>query len=110
VVQTQDGWVLIQNPSATLTTTGNNQSATRGTAITLVATLVPGESGGSVTGADIFFTTSAGTLSSREVATDANGNATVTLTLPNAAEKVTVTAEGQYGLGHPIATFTETSQ
>jgi hypothetical protein len=33
----------------------------------------------------------------------------VTLTLPGTAGPVHVTAEGQYGLGHPTATFTETA-
>jgi hypothetical protein len=42
--------------------------------------------------------------------TDASGVASVTLTLPSGAQTVTVTAEGPYGLGHPIVTFTETSQ
>jgi hypothetical protein len=35
--------------------------------------------------------------------------ASVTLTLGSAGT-VNVTAEGQYGLGHPVASFTETSQ
>jgi hypothetical protein len=32
------------------------------------------------------------------------------LTLPATAGAVHVTAEGQYGLGHPVVTFTETAQ
>ena len=42
--------------------------------------------------------------------TNGSGVASVTLTLPSAAQTVTVTAEGPYGLGHPIATFTDVSQ
>jgi hypothetical protein len=110
VTQTQDGWIFVQNPAATLTKTGDGQSATRGTNITLTATLNPGSSGGSTTGAEIFFTASAGTLSGREVATNSAGQATVTLTLPSSPGTVTVTAEGQYGLGHPVVTFTETAK
>ncbi len=48
--------------------------------------------------------------SARRIATtDSSGNATVTLTLPNGTGQVTVTAEGPWPLGHPVATFTETS-
>jgi hypothetical protein len=32
------------------------------------------------------------------------------LTLPSPAGTVHVTAEGQYGLGHPVAAFTETAE
>ena len=39
----------------------------------------------------------------------APGMPRVTLTLPIGTGKVTVTAEGPWPLGHPVATFTETS-
>jgi uncharacterized protein YfaS (alpha-2-macroglobulin family) len=81
-----------------------------GTKVNLSVTIQPGQSGGTAPGATVFFTTDAGTLSSRLVTTDANGNAPVTLTLPNGAATVHITAEGPYGLGHPVATFMETSQ
>ena len=42
--------------------------------------------------------------------TNSTGVASVTLTLPGSAQTVAVTAEGPYGLGHPVATFTETAQ
>jgi hypothetical protein len=35
--------------------------------------------------------------------------AKVTLTLPGTPGPVTVTAEGPYGLGHPVVTFNETA-
>lgn len=41
--------------------------------------------------------------------TNNSGVASVTLTLPATAGPVTVTVEGPYGLGHPIATFNETA-
>jgi hypothetical protein len=43
--------------------------------------------------------------------TNSSGVASVTLTLPSTTGTVTVTAEGPYGLGHPVVTpsFTETS-
>ena len=41
--------------------------------------------------------------------TDSFGVAKVKLTLPGTAQVVTVTAEGPYALGHPVATFTETA-
>jgi hypothetical protein len=110
VAQTQDGWIFVQNPAATLTKTGDGQSGAPGSTLTLSATLVPGGSGGTPAGGSILFTTSAGTLSAREVTTNSSGVATVTLTLPSTAGTVTVTAEGQYGLGHPVVKFTETSQ
>jgi uncharacterized repeat protein (TIGR03803 family) len=110
VTQTQQGWIFVQNPAATLTKTGDAQTATHGTNITLTATLVPGQSGAGLTGAGIFFTASAGTLSAREVTTNSSGQASVTLTLPPTPGAVTVTAEGPYGLGHPEVTFTETAQ
>lgn len=108
--QTQEGWILVGNPAATLTKTGDGQSATRGTQITLSVTLGVGSSGGNQQGASILFTTDQGTLSAREVQTNSSGVASVTLTLPGSPGTVHVTAEGPYGLGHPVVTFTETSQ
>ena len=111
VTQQQEGYIFVGNPSATLTQTGNNQTGQPGTNLNLSVNLQPGLSGGtSGTGADILFTTSSGTLSNRIVTTDASGNAAVVLTLPGSAGNVQVTAEGPFGLGHPVATFTETTQ
>ena len=104
--QTQGGWIVVGNPAATLTKTGDAQT---GSSLTLTATLNVGSSGATPQGASVLFTTTGGTLSSRIVTTDSSGNATVTLTLPNGTGKVTVTAEGPWPLGHPVATFTETS-
>jgi hypothetical protein len=66
----------------------------------------------------VLFTTSAGSLSdgtksgSKIIVVTNNSGVTpgITLTLPTTAEPVTVTAEGPYGLGHPVAMFNETSQ
>ena len=118
--QTQGGWIVVGNSAAALAkTSGDGQTGTKGTVIpqALTVTLTPGQSGGGNAGASILFTTSAGSLSngtssgSKVIAvTNSSGVASVTLTLPSTAETVTVTAEGPYGLGHPVATFTETSQ
>ncbi|HWZ82829.1 MAG TPA: glycoside hydrolase family 44 protein [Terriglobales bacterium] len=110
VAQQQSGWILVGNPAATFSKTGDNQSGTHGTTLNLSVTLQPGQSGGTASGATVFFTTDAGTLSNRLVTTDFSGKAAVTLTLPGTAATVHVIAEGPFGLGHPIATFTETSQ
>jgi hypothetical protein len=119
VTQTQGGWIVVGNPAATFTQTGSGQAGARGTALPtpLTFTLVPGASGGTIDGASILFSTNAGTLSNgtpggqKVIAlTNSSGVASVTLTLPASAGTVTVTAEGPYGLGHPVATFTETSQ
>ncbi len=110
VVQTQGGWILIGNPAATITKTGDNQTGTRGTTLNLSVTLVPGQSGGVGAGATILFTTDAGSLSTRMVQTDNSGKAAIVLTLPATAGVVHVTAEGPYGLGHPVVSFTETVQ
>ena len=111
VTQQQEGYIFVGNPSATLTQTGNNQTGQPGTNLNLSVNLQPGLSGGtSGTGADILFTTSSGTLSNRIVTTDASGNAAVVLTLPGSAGTVQVTAEGPFGLGHHVVTFTETTQ
>lgn len=122
VTQTQGGWVVVGNPAATLAkTSGDGQTGTKGTALpqALTVALTPGQSRGGKAGASILFTTSAGSLSngttsgSRVIAvTNSSGVASVTLTLSSTAETVTVTAEGPYGLGHPVVTpaFTETSQ
>ncbi len=110
VAQQQSGWILVGNLPASLTKTGDNQKGAAGSNLTLSVTLNPGQSGGSAAGGTIFFTTSAGTLSSRTVTTNSSGVATVVLTLPSTAETVHVTAEGQYALGHPEVTFTETAQ
>jgi hypothetical protein len=117
--QTKGGWIVVGNPPATFTQTGSGQSGAAGTALAnpLTVTLLPGSSGGTNTGASILFSTSAGTLSNgtssgpKVIAiTNSSGVASVTLTLPSAAGPVNVTAEGPYGLGHPVATFAETSQ
>ena len=111
VQQMQGGWIVVGNPPATLAEKGNGQSGAPGTQLSLSVTLAPGKSGGtSGTGADILFTADAGTLSNRIVTTDANGNAAVVLTLPASAGVVHVTAEGPWGLGHPVVIFTETVQ
>jgi hypothetical protein len=102
--------VLVGNPSATLTKTGDNQSAARGKTLTLTATFVPGSSGASAGNVTILFGTSAGTLSSRILRTNGSGQATVTLTLPSTPGKVTVTAQAPIPWGGYKATFTETAQ
>ncbi len=106
--QTQGGWIVVGKPAATLAKTGDNQT---GGTLTLTATLAPGSSGGTASGASVFFTTDSvsATLSSRIVTTDSSGKASVVLTLPPGTGVVHVNAEGPYGLGHPVATFTETS-
>jgi hypothetical protein len=111
VVQQQSGWILVGNPPSSLTKTGDKQTGKVGTQVNLSVTLNPGQSGGTPAGATILFTAGAGSsLSSRIVTTDSSGKAAVVLTLPSAAGTVHVTAEGQFALGHPIATFTETAQ
>jgi hypothetical protein len=110
VAQKQSGWILVGNPAATFTKQGDNQSGGRGTNLNLSVTLQAGQSGGNASGATVFFTTDAGTLSTRLVTTDSSGKAAVVLTLPPNPGTVHVTAEGPFGLGHPVATFTETAQ
>jgi len=119
VTQTQGGWIVVGNPAATFsTTTGGGQTGTHGTVLPtpLTVTLSPGSSGGTNTGASVLFSTDSGTLSNGTTSgpkvvavTNSSGVASVTLTL-GAAGQVQVTAEGPYGLGHPVANFTETSQ
>ncbi|HTZ84287.1 MAG TPA: glycoside hydrolase family 44 protein [Candidatus Acidoferrales bacterium] len=119
--QTQGGWIVVGNPAATLTqTSGNNQTGAVGSTLAspLTVTVSPGQSGGSAAGASILFTASAGSLTygstsgAKVIAiTNGSGVASVTLTLPANPGVVTVTAEGPYGLGHPVAaSFTETAQ
>jgi len=108
--QEQSGWIVVGNPPATLTKQGDGQTGAPGANLNLSVTLNPGASGGSPTGATVYFTTSAGTLSNQLVTTDSSGNAAVVLTLPSSAGTVQVTAQGPYGLGHPVETFTETVQ
>ncbi len=119
VIQKQGSWIIVGNPPATLTQTGNGQTGGVSTTLTLSVTLVPGTSGAtSGAGATIRFTTDAGTLSggtagnatTQLVTTNSSGVATVTLTLPATAGPVTVIVEGPYQLGHPIAKFSETAQ
>jgi hypothetical protein len=108
VVETQSGWIVVGNPPATFTKTGDHQKGQPGGQLNLSVTLNPGKSGGSAAGGRVLFTSNKGTLSNRIVDTDSNGNAAVVLTLPANPGTVHVTAEGQFGLGHPVATFTET--
>ena len=110
VAQQQGGWMLVGNPPASLLKTGDLQHGRRGTQLNLSITLNPGQSGGSAAGGTILFTTDFGSLSQHLVTTDSNGNASVVLTLPSGPALVHVRAEGQYALGHPVATFMEFSQ
>jgi hypothetical protein len=121
VTQTQGGWIVVGKPAATLAkTTGDGQTGGKGTQlpVALVVTLTPGQSGGTAIGASVLLTASGGTLSDGtnsgpKIVVVTNGSGVtppVTLTLPSTAGPVTVTAEGPYGLGHPAATFNETSQ
>ncbi|HUM06680.1 MAG TPA: glycoside hydrolase family 44 protein [Terriglobales bacterium] len=110
VSQDQSGWILVGNSPATLSKTGDPGSGPHGSNITLQVTMNAGSSGGSNSGASIFFTTDAGTLNNRIVKTNGSGQASVVLTLPNSTGTVHVTAEGPYELGHPVVTFTEQSQ
>jgi hypothetical protein len=120
ITQTQGGWIVVGNPAATFTNkTGDTQTGTKGTVLptALTVTLSPGSSGGTKSGASVLFTASAGSVSNGTssgakviAVTNSSGVASVTLTLPATAQTVTVTAEGPYGLGHPVATFTETAQ
>jgi len=110
IAQAQSGWILVGNLPASLSKTGDKQKGAVGTQLNLSVKLNPGQSGGSAAGGTILFTASAGSLSSRTVVTDSSGAAAVVLTLPPNPGTVHVAAEGQYGLGHPTATFTETAQ
>jgi hypothetical protein len=110
VTQTQEGWILVGNPPATLIKTGDGQTGTRGSVLNLSVQINVGQSGGSAEGASILFTTDQGSLSVRKTKTDSSGRAAVQLTLPNTPGTVHVTAEGPFELGHPLVTFTETSQ
>jgi hypothetical protein len=117
--QTEGGWIVVGNPAATLAkTAGDGQNGMHGTTLPtpLTVTLAAASSGGTNTGASVLFSTSAGSLSNGTASgakviavTNSSGVASVTLTLPSTIGPVMVTAEGPYGLGHPVATFTETS-
>jgi fibronectin type 3 domain-containing protein len=110
--QAQGGWVLVGNPAATFSETGNSQTGAANTNLELSVTLNAGSSGGTNTGASVLFTTDAGNFggaTQQIVTTNGSGAASVTLTLPASAGTVHVTAEGPYGLGHPVATFIETA-
>ncbi len=109
ITQNEGGWIVVGNPPASLAKTGDKQQGAPGTQLNLSVTLSPGQSGGSAAGGTVFFSTSAGSLSSRIVTTDSSGKAAVVLTLPSNPGTVHVTAEGQYGLGHPNVVFTETA-
>jgi hypothetical protein len=123
---TKGGWLVVGKPAATLAkTAGDAQTGTVGTVlpVDLTVTLSPGSSGGTPGGASVFFTTSAGSLTNVAVGgehvfsgskviavTNGSGVAKVTLTLPATAGPVTVTAEGPFGLGHPVVVpFAETA-
>ena len=110
LVQNQQGWIVVGNPPAKFTKTGDHQKGSRGSQLNLSVNLNPGRSGGAATGGTVLFTTERGTLSSRIVTTDASGNAAVVLTLPQNSGTFHVTAEGQFALGHPVAKFTETAE
>ncbi len=112
-VQTQQGWVVATVPASRITKTGDNQTGKPGATIKLTATFVQGASGGTGAtsgGVDLLFSASGGALSQRIVRTQANGEATVELTLPSTHGPVTVSAVGPVFWGSPSATFTATVQ
>jgi len=110
ISQKQSGWIVVGNPPATFSKTGDHQKGAPGSQLNLSVVLHAGRSGGSAAGGTVLFTTDAGTLSNRLVTTDSSGNAPVVLTLPGNSGVVHVTAEGQFGLGHPVVKFAETAQ
>jgi hypothetical protein len=117
--QTASGWIVVGKPAATFAITGgNSQSGSAGTALaqSLSVTLSSVPSGFSATGASVFFTTSAGTLSNGTTSgssviatTNSSGIASVTLTLPSSKGTVTVTAQDQFALGGTSVTLSETA-
>ena len=119
VTQTEGGWIVVGNPPATLASTGGGQTGSTGKALAqpLTVTLNPGQSGGAAGGASILFTASAGSLASGTTSgssvvavTNASGVASVTLTLPSAAQKLTVEAQAPLALGGAVVDFAETAQ
>ena len=110
VTQNQSGWILVGNPAATFTKAGDGQHGSPGGQLNLSVTVNPGQSAGTAPGTPVLFTTSAGSLSSRLVTADSNGNAAVVLTLPGSPGTVHVEAEGPFAVGHPTGIFTETAQ
>ncbi len=133
VTQTQDGWIVVGNPAATLANSTTVNSGAAGAQVTLSVTLTPGAAISSpvcgnppcgpsyAAGASVLLTVDAGSLSGgvypaasglRQIAkAGANGVASAQLTLPLAAgAAVHVTAEGPYALGHPVIQFIETVQ
>jgi hypothetical protein len=131
VTQTQGGWIVVGNPAATLANSTASASGAPGAQVTLSVTLTPGNAISSpvcgtppcgpsyAAGASVLFTVDAGSLAGgvypatsglRQIAVaGANGVATVQLTLPaSGSSAVHVTAEGPYGLGHPVIQFAET--
>jgi hypothetical protein len=118
--QAEGGWIVVgKSPAELPVSGGNGQTGGVGTTLTqpLAVTLKPEASGGVATGASIFFTTNAGTLSNGTTSgpkviavTNSSGVASVTLTLPSTAQTVNVQAEAPYALGNAIASFTETAQ
>jgi len=132
--QTKGGWLVIGNPPATLVNNGTPASGSAGQQVTVSVTLNPESSVGNpdcwsppcgppfAAGASVLFTVNAGSLSGgvypvtstsstvQQIAlVGSNGNAIVKLTLPaTSGDKVNVTAEGPYPLGHPVLTLTVT--
>ncbi|HEY1203765.1 MAG: glycoside hydrolase family 44 protein [Bryobacteraceae bacterium] len=133
VTQTQGGWIVVGYTAATLANTTSSASGAPGTQVTLSVTLTPGAAISSpvctsvascgpsyAAGASVLFSVDAGSLAGgvypaapglRQIAkAGATGVASVQLTLPASAGTVHVTAEGPYGLGHPVIQFAETVQ
>jgi len=128
VSTSQSGWILVTKPGASLAKTGGDgQTGTAGTTLPVKLSVTLSNSPtGNAAGASVFFTitsatggsvTNTSTGSGEKIftgpkviaLTDGSGVASVTLTLGTAGP-VTVTAEGPFGLGHPVVTpFTETA-
>lgn len=117
--QTEGGWIVVGKPAAAFAVSGgNHQSGDARTSLPqpLTVTLSSIPSGFNAKGAEVLFTTSAGTLSNGAIngskviaTTNSSGVASVTLTLPSTSGTVTVTAQDQFALGGSSVTFTETA-
>jgi hypothetical protein len=109
VTSTGGNFNVVVAPPAVATLTkisGDDQGGTVGQAQAspMVVQALDG-SGNPVAGATVNWTTTAGTLSASSATTDAQGNASVTLTHPAMAQTATVTAS----VGSATATFSQTS-
>ena len=110
VTQEQSGWIVVGNPSGDVDQGWGRAIGRAGNEFESVGNAGAGAVRRQRGGSDGILHDGCGHAFEPDRDDQFVGSCVVVLTLPANAGAVHVTAEGQYALGHPVVTFTETAQ